>query len=163
MVNCDHLKSFFKGLVLFILYLLVSEVLSVIVSFVGALIAPVDHKLARSPLTHLLRLSFYEKTDDSDFWTDFIVYLNLGVIGIASIIVLDVVKRLSKTFISILAFCIVPCPFIIWLLVDSCVSLFNIVMVSVMFFLYVSTSIILVWMIMEWTDANKTGKNLYID
>ena len=161
MVNCDHLKSIFKGLFLFVLCLFVSEVLSKIVSFIGALIAPVDQKLTRSPLTHLLRLSFHEITDDSDFSSDFLFQLNVGVTGIASFVVQEVVKRLSKTFISILAFCLVPCPFIIWLLVDSCVSVFNIVMVSVMFFLYVSTSIILACVIMERTNANKTGKNIH--
>lgn len=161
MVNCDYLKSALKGLFLFILYLFVSEVLCELVSFFGALIAPVDNKLTRSPLTHLLRFRFSESTEGSDFVSVILYQLNIAVICIASDVVLDVVRRLSKTFILILAFCLVPCPFTIWLLVDSCVSVFNIVMVSIMFFLYVSASIILVWIIMERTNANKTGKNIF--
>ena len=163
MVNCDLLKSIFKGLILFVLCLFVSEVLSKIVSFIGGLIAPVDPKLARSPLTHLLRLSFHEKTstDDSDFLSDIIFQPNIAVAGIASIVVHAVAISLSKTLISILAFCLVPCPFVIWLLVDSCVNVFNIVMVSIMFFLYVFTTVILVYVIMERTNANDTGKNIH--
>ena len=157
MMNC---KSAFKGLLLFILYLFISEVLCELVSFVGALIAPVDKKLTRSPLIHLLRFRFSETTDNSDFVSVFPFHLIMAVTSIASAVVLAVVRRRSMTFISILAFCVVPCPFIIWLLVDSCVSVFNIVMVSIMFFLYVFTSIILVWIIMERTNANTTGKNI---
>ena len=160
MVNWDYLKSIFKGFCLFIRYLIVSEVLCKIVSFVGAFIAPVDHKLTRSPLIHLLRIRFGRNIDDSDFVSVIIFDLSILVILICILIIRTVVRRPSKTFISILAFFLVLCPFIIWWLVDSCVSVFNIVMVSVMFFLYVSASIILTWFIMKRSNSNKTGKNI---
>ena len=160
MVYWDYLKSIYKGLRLFILYLIVSEVLGKIVSFIGARLASVDHKLTRSPLIHLLRIRFGRTIDDPDFVSGIIFNLCIIVVCITSLIVRTLVRRPTKTFISILAFFLVPCPFIIWLLVDSCVSIFNIVMVSVMFFLYVSTSIILTCVIPERTNANKTGKNI---
>ena len=44
----------------------------------------------------------------------FFFQLNIAVTTIASGVVLALVRRHSKSFISILAFCLVPCPFIIW-------------------------------------------------